>query len=39
VQELIEGTEEALYFFSHADLVEHWAAKTGKKPEARPHDR
>ena len=36
LQELIEGTDEAPYFFSHADLVEHWTSKTGKKAEAFP---
>jgi len=36
LQELIEGTDEAPYFFSHADLVEHWTSKTGKKAEEFP---
>ena len=37
VQELVEGTQEAPYFFSHADLVAHWSAKTGKSRQVRPH--
>ena len=36
LKELVEGTETAPYFFSHADLVHHWTSKTGKPPEEFP---
>lgn len=36
LEELVEGTEEAPYFFSHHDLVAHWMEKTGKKQEEFP---
>ena len=34
--ELVEGTEEAPYFFTKADMVHFWMDKTGKKQEELP---
>ena len=36
LEELVEGTDEAPYFFSQHDMVAHWMEKTGKKEEEFP---
>jgi len=36
LEELVEGTEEAPYFFSQHDMVAHWMEKTGKTQEEFP---
>jgi len=36
LEELVEGTETAPYFFSHNDLLRYWMENTGKKQEEMP---
>jgi hypothetical protein len=39
LEELVEGTETAPYFFTKQDMVQHWTEKTGKTQEELPGKR